>query len=76
MQGCDMGIALAKAITDQPGKPRVAIVDPFPQLTPRQPVVFNDMTVTPYQLDHPDPCWGYRFESNGKVLSYCVDSEI
>lgn len=45
-------------------------------LEPRQPVNFNDITVTPYQLDHPDPCWGYKFESNGKVFSHCVDNEI
>ena len=35
----------------------------------------DDITVTPYELDHPDPCWGYRFEHNGKVFSHCVDSE-
>ncbi len=45
-------------------------------LEPRKPVVFGDITVTPYELDHPDPCWGYKFESNGKVFSHCVDSEI
>lgn len=48
----------------------------YHQLAPRQAAVFKDITVTPYQLDHPDPCWGYRFESEGKVMSYCVDSEI
>ncbi|MBW4578365.1 MAG: MBL fold metallo-hydrolase [Tildeniella nuda ZEHNDER 1965/U140] len=48
----------------------------YHQLMPRQPVTFDDLTVTPYQLDHPDPCWGYRFEAGGKVLSYCVDNEI
>ena len=44
-------------------------------LEPRKPVQLQGMTVTPYQLDHPDPCWGYRFEKNGKVYSHCVDTE-
>ncbi len=47
----------------------------FHKIEPRQPLRFEDMTVTPYQLDHPDPCWGYRFEHNGKAFSHCVDSE-
>lgn len=48
----------------------------YHQLEPRQPYHFNDITVTPYQLDHPDPCWGYRIEADNKVLAYCVDNEI
>ncbi|MDX2239968.1 MAG: MBL fold metallo-hydrolase [Leptolyngbyaceae cyanobacterium bins.302] len=48
----------------------------YHQLTPRQPVPLQDLTVTPYRLDHPDPCWGYRIESGTKVLAYCVDNEI
>lgn len=48
----------------------------YHQLAPRQPHTLNDITVTPYQLDHPDPCWGYRLESDGKVVSHCVDNEI
>ena len=47
----------------------------FHQLEPRTPVFFEDLKVTPYQLDHPDPCWGFRFENGGKVFSYCVDTE-
>lgn len=47
----------------------------FHKLSPRMAVDFGDMRVTPYQLDHPDPCWGYRFEHENKVFSYCVDSE-
>lgn len=47
----------------------------FHQLEPRKAVQFGDMNVTPYQLDHPDPCWGYRVEHKGKVFSYCVDTE-
>lgn len=47
----------------------------FHQLEPRKPIKLNDMTITPYQLDHPDPCWGFRIESGGKVYSHCVDTE-
>lgn len=44
-------------------------------LAPRKPFRMGDITVTPYQLDHPDPCWGFRFEKNGKVYAHCVDTE-
>ena len=47
----------------------------YHRLEPRQPKPFGDLTVTPYQLDHPDPCWGYRFEHGGKVYAHCVDTE-
>ncbi len=47
----------------------------FHKLAPRKPVLFGDVTVTPYELDHPDPCWGYKFENGGKVFSHCVDNE-
>jgi phosphoribosyl 1,2-cyclic phosphodiesterase len=47
----------------------------YHRLEPRKPVQFGDIKVTPYQLDHPDPCWGYKFESGGKVYSHCVDTE-
>lgn len=47
----------------------------FTCLEPRKPLVIDDMTVTPYQLDHPDPCWGFRVESGGRVYSHCVDTE-
>lgn len=47
----------------------------FHRLSPREPIQLNDLKVTPYRLDHPDPCWGYRCEQGGKVFSHCVDSE-
>jgi phosphoribosyl 1,2-cyclic phosphodiesterase len=47
----------------------------YHRLEPRQPLIIGDISVTPYELDHPDPCWGYRFESGGKVFSHCVDTE-
>ncbi|WP_019500147.1 MBL fold metallo-hydrolase [Pseudanabaena sp. PCC 6802] len=48
----------------------------FHILKPRQPFKLADFTITPYQLDHPDPCWGYRIEADGKVFSHCVDNEM
>ncbi len=47
----------------------------YHQLEPRKTVEFSNIHVTPYQLDHPDPCWGYKFEHVGKIFSYCVDTE-
>jgi len=47
----------------------------FHQLEPRKPIMIGDMKITPYQLDHPDPCWGYRIENEGKVYAHCVDTE-
>lgn len=47
----------------------------FHQIEPRKAVQLEDIKLTPYQLDHPDPCWGYRFEHEGKSFSYCVDTE-
>ncbi|MCM2323697.1 MAG: MBL fold metallo-hydrolase [Oligoflexia bacterium] len=47
----------------------------YHKLEPRLPQVIGDMTLTPYALDHPDPCWGYRIESGGKVVAHCVDTE-
>lgn len=55
---------------------RVESTIKYHQLQPRQPYQLDDLTLTPYQLDHPDPCWGYRIESAGKVLAHCVDNEI
>ena len=44
-------------------------------LEPRKTVEVGDIKLTPYQLDHPDPCWGYRIEHEKKSLAYCVDTE-
>lgn len=54
---------------------RLASTIHFHELEPRKKVKFQDISVTPYQLDHPDPCWGYRFEKGKKAFSYCVDTE-
>src|SRR4051812_45194893 len=47
----------------------------YHRLEPRKAVQFGEFKVTPYQLDHPDPCWGFRIEKDGKVYSHCVDTE-
>lgn len=47
----------------------------FHVLEPRKPVKIDDITITPYQLDHPDPCWGLKVEAAGKTYSHCVDTE-
>lgn len=47
----------------------------YHRLEPRKPARFGDITVTPYQLDHPDPCWGFRFEHQNRVYAHCVDTE-
>lgn len=47
----------------------------FHVLEPRKPYQIEDMTITPYLLDHPDPCWGVRVDSGKKSYSHCVDTE-
>lgn len=47
----------------------------FHQLEPRVPVHIEDFTVTPYQLDHPDPCWGFKIQAEGGTYAHCVDTE-
>ena len=47
----------------------------YHRLPPREPFKLGDVTLTPYQLDHPDPCWGYRIEHAGRSIAYCVDTE-
>lgn len=47
----------------------------FHILEPRKQIKIDDFKVTPYELDHPDPCWGLRVESGNKVYSHCVDTE-
>lgn len=47
----------------------------FHLLEPRKPFALNGFVITPYRLDHPDPCWGYRIEADGKTYAHCVDTE-
>ncbi|MEK6704860.1 MAG: MBL fold metallo-hydrolase [Bdellovibrionota bacterium] len=44
-------------------------------LEPRKCFNIGNLKITPYKLDHPDPCWGYKIECGGRTLSYCVDTE-
>lgn len=47
----------------------------YHRLPPRKPTRIGELTVTPYRLDHPDPCWGFRVEADGKALAHCADTE-
>ena len=47
----------------------------FHKLAPREPQEINGFSVTPYLLDHPDPCWGLKFEKENLTYSHCVDTE-
>ncbi len=47
----------------------------FHKMAPREKVKIQGFEVTPYELDHPDPCWGYRIEKNGHSYAHCVDTE-
>ncbi|OFZ71141.1 MAG: MBL fold metallo-hydrolase [Bdellovibrionales bacterium RIFOXYD1_FULL_44_7] len=47
----------------------------YHQIQPRTSFSINDVAITAYELDHPDPCFGYRLENNGKALAHCVDTE-
>ena len=45
------------------------------KVSPREAFRIGSLQVTPYQLDHPDPCWGVRVEAEGKALAWAVDTE-
>jgi phosphoribosyl 1,2-cyclic phosphodiesterase len=47
----------------------------FHALVPRQKMKIQNFEVTPYELDHPDPCWGFRIERGGGSYAHCVDTE-
>jgi phosphoribosyl 1,2-cyclic phosphodiesterase len=47
----------------------------FHKVEPRKPFKIGDIDVTAYQLDHPDECWGFRVEKDGKSYAHCVDTE-
>jgi phosphoribosyl 1,2-cyclic phosphodiesterase len=47
----------------------------YHRLEPRKPFHLGEIKITPYALDHPDPCWGYRMEAGGRTYSHCVDTE-
>lgn len=47
----------------------------FNVLQPRQQLTFQDLDITPYFMDHPDDCWGYKVTSGGKTYAHCADTE-
>jgi len=47
----------------------------FHSLKPREAYRFGNTHITPYRLDHPDPCWGFLIEHGGKAYAHCVDTE-
>ena len=47
----------------------------FHKLIPHQKNQVNGFTVTPYNMDHPDLCYGFRIEKNNKVYAHAVDNE-
>lgn len=47
----------------------------FHRLEPRKPFALGNLSITPYKLDHPDPCWGYRVENGTSSYAHCVDTE-
>lgn len=47
----------------------------FHTLEPRKTLKMADLEITPYQLDHPDPCWGYKVMHKKIAYAHCVDTE-
>ena len=48
----------------------------FHQLRLHQPHKFDDLSVTPFQLDHPGGAYGYRFDSPSAAVGIAVDNEL
>lgn len=47
----------------------------FEQLTLYQPKDFGDIKVTPFVLDHPGGCFGFRFDTGTQAIAVGVDGE-
>jgi len=47
----------------------------FHSIKAHQKNLINGFQVTPYQMDHPDLCYGFRVEKNNKVYAHSVDNE-
>ncbi len=47
----------------------------FHKLQPYKKQQINGFEVTPFLMDHPDPCYGFRVEHDGKVYAHAVDNE-
>lgn len=47
----------------------------FHKIEAHKKIIINGFDVTAFQLDHPDPCYGFRIEKNGKSYAHAVDHE-
>ncbi len=47
----------------------------FHKIKPYVKTLINGFEVSAYRLDHPDPCYGFRIEKNGKTYAHAVDHE-
>lgn len=47
----------------------------FHYLQPRVKNMIGKLAVSPYLLDHPDECWGFKIEQDGRAFAHCVDTE-
>ena len=47
----------------------------FHPINPYEKMTINGFGVTAFKLDHPDPCYGFRLEKNGKIYAHAVDHE-
>ncbi len=47
----------------------------FHRITPYEKFQVEGFDITAFEMDHPDPCFGYRVEKNGKVYAHAVDNE-
>ena len=48
----------------------------FHPLKLHEPKIFGAVTVSPFALDHPGGCFGYRFDHGGKSVAIGVDGEF
>ncbi|MCB0393861.1 MAG: MBL fold metallo-hydrolase [Bdellovibrionales bacterium] len=47
----------------------------FHQIDARKPLKVGTLSVTPYLVDHPDPCYGFRIQDGNRAVSICTDTE-
>ncbi|MEO7131196.1 MAG: MBL fold metallo-hydrolase, partial [Dermatophilaceae bacterium] len=47
----------------------------FRELTDRAPIRVGPFTITPYQVNHPVTCFGFRVEADGRTLVYTGDTD-
>lgn len=47
----------------------------FHQLQPRENFLIDNFQITPFQLDHVDPCWGFKITHSNKSYAHCSNTE-